>query len=64
MVGLKINFEKSEVLLVGGDNETAIKYANLFNCQSGFFPLRYLGVPIVVNRLHVVDWDKMEEKRS
>jgi hypothetical protein len=37
MAGLKINFEKSEVLLVGGDNEVAVRYANLFNYQIGFF---------------------------
>jgi hypothetical protein len=37
MAGLKINFEKSEVLLVGGDNEKAVRYADLFNCQIGFF---------------------------
>jgi hypothetical protein len=32
MAGLKINFEKSEVLVVGGDNEIALSYAYLFNC--------------------------------
>jgi hypothetical protein len=36
MAGLKINFEKCEVLLVGGDNELAVSYANLFNCQIDF----------------------------
>jgi hypothetical protein len=65
MSGLKINFEKSEIILIGGDNELAVRYAELFNCQIGFFPLRYLGVPIVApSRLHVVDWAKMEEKSA
>jgi hypothetical protein len=27
MPGLKINFEKSEVLLIGGDNSTIVRYA-------------------------------------
>jgi hypothetical protein len=62
MSGLKINFEKSEVLLVGGDNNLALEYADLFNCQVSFFPIRYLGVPISASRLHVADWAKMEEK--
>jgi hypothetical protein len=62
MDGLKINFEKSKILLVGGDNELAVKYVDLFNCQVGMFPIRYLGVPIATSRLHVVDWARMEEK--
>jgi hypothetical protein len=62
MAGLKINFEKSEVLLIGGDNNLALEYADIFNCQSGLFPLRYLGVPISPRRLRVIDWAKLEEK--
>jgi hypothetical protein len=53
--GLKINFDKSEILLVGGDDNKAIAYADLFNCEIGMFPLKYLGVPISSGRLHVVD---------
>lgn len=62
MAGLKINFEKSEVLVIGGDNNTASAYANIFNCQIGTFPSKYLGVPISASRLHVVDWNAMKEK--
>jgi hypothetical protein len=36
MTGLKINFEKSEIILIGGDNELAVRYAELFHCQIGF----------------------------
>jgi hypothetical protein len=36
MSGLKINFEKSEIILIGGDNELAVRYAELFNYQIGF----------------------------
>jgi hypothetical protein len=45
MFGLKINFEKSETVLVGGDNNTALEYADLFNCQITLFPIKYLGGP-------------------
>jgi hypothetical protein len=31
MVGLKINFEKSELLLIKGDNDMALTYADIFN---------------------------------
>jgi hypothetical protein len=64
MSGLKINFEKSEVLLIGGDNNLALEYADIFNCQIRLFPLRYLGVPISARRLRVIDWAKLEEKST
>jgi hypothetical protein len=60
--GLKINFDKSEIILVGGDNRLTSLYAELFNCQIGLFPIKYLGVPISASRLHIVDWIKLEEK--
>jgi hypothetical protein len=62
MSRLKINFEKIEVLLIGGDNDLALKYAEICNCQIGMFPLRYLGVSISARRLRVVDWANLEEK--
>jgi hypothetical protein len=62
MAGLKINFEKSEIMMVSGDNNVTLIYANYFNCQIGLFPLKYLGVSIAASRLDVVDWAKMEEK--
>jgi hypothetical protein len=65
MSGLKINFEKSEVILIGGDNRLASEgseYVEIFNCQVGLFPIKYLGVPISPSRLHVIDWTKLEEK--
>jgi hypothetical protein len=46
----------------GGDNNLAIEYADVFNCQIGFLPMEYLGVPISAGRLHVADWKRLEEK--
>jgi hypothetical protein len=62
--GLKINFDKSEVLLIGGDNDISLQYAEIFNCNISLFPLRYLGVPISAGRLHVIDSIKLEEKAT
>jgi len=62
MSGLKINFGKSEVILVNGDNDTQILYADLFNCQAGLFPIKYLGVPVGPGRLHIKDWVPLQEK--
>ena len=65
---LKINFSKSEVLLINGDEEKYMQYAELFNCQMGRFPIKYLGVPVSPSKLHVCDWapliDKNEKKLS
>jgi hypothetical protein len=55
MSGLKINFEKSELLLIGGDNNLACDYAKIFNCQISLFPVKYLGVPISTSSLRVKD---------
>jgi hypothetical protein len=38
MAGFKINFKKSEVVLIGGDNDLAVQYAEFFNCQIDIFP--------------------------
>jgi hypothetical protein len=64
MSGLKINFDKSEILLIGADNNLVIAYAELFNCRIGSFSLQYLGVPISAGMLHVIDWAKLEEKSA
>jgi hypothetical protein len=62
MSDLKINFDKSEVLTIGGDNTTTVAYADIFTCQISMFSLKYLGVPISARRLRVIDWCKLEEK--
>jgi hypothetical protein len=43
MSGLKINFSKSEVITIHGDDQLDMLYADLFNCQIGRFPLKIPG---------------------
>lgn len=62
MSGLKINFEKSEVFCVGGDDNILNTYADMFNCQIGHFPMKYLGVPISCTGLRNIDWLFLDEK--
>ena len=45
MAGLKINFHKSEVITINDEENLASKYAEIFNCQMGTFPIKYLGFP-------------------
>jgi hypothetical protein len=60
MAGLKINFAKSEVLTINGCDELEIQYAEIFNCQTGSFRIKYLGVPDSPSRLHVIDWEPLK----
>ena len=64
MSGLKINFTKSEVIMINGDSNLESQYADLFDCQIGHFPIKYLGVPVSTCRLHVKDWTMLEERNE
>jgi hypothetical protein len=64
MSGLKINFSKSEVILINGDNDLCLQYAELFDCQVGDFPIKYLGVPVSPSRLYIRDWAQLEERNE
>ena len=46
MLGLKINYHKSEVYVLGVEKEVAISVANMLNCKSGQLPMTYLGIDI------------------
>lgn len=62
MSGLKINFLKSEILCVGGDDNVLASYADLFNCQIGHFPMKYLGVSVSYSTLRSLDWSFVDDK--
>jgi len=64
MSGLKINFNKSEVIVINDDNSLGSVYADLFNCQLGSFPIKYLGVPVSPSRLHLSDWAPLIDKSN
>src|SRR3989337_3062822 len=60
--GLKINFHKSELFCFGEAAEVAPDYAEIFGCQLGQFPIRYLGIPIHYRRLTTAEWKHVEER--
>jgi hypothetical protein len=62
MSGLKINFSKSEVIMVSQDESRSLEFSNMFNCATGKWPIKYLGVPVAGSRLHVADWLPICEK--
>jgi hypothetical protein len=51
MSGLRINYNKSEVFVVGADNQHAVMVIGKFNCKLGELPMKYLGIPIDKDRL-------------
>jgi hypothetical protein len=49
--GMKINFDKSNLMVVGLDEEETSLFAMLFYCKVGDFPFTYLGIPLHYNKL-------------
>lgn len=64
MAGLKINFYKSEVIVINDKENLVEIYVGIFNCQIGSFPIKYLGAPVSPNRLHLSDWLPLLEKTA
>lgn len=62
MCGLKVNYQKSEIFTVGGDENVIKTYANMFNCDIGKFPIKYLGMPVSYTALKNSDWEFIVEK--
>jgi hypothetical protein len=46
MSGMKINYHKSEIYVLEGDQQRREVIARQLNCKLGKFPMIYLGVPI------------------
>lgn len=62
MSGLRINFHKSEVLILGKSTEEQTRIANRLNCKLGSFPLSYLGLPVSDRALTAADWNPLTAK--
>jgi hypothetical protein len=62
MASLKINFSNNEIVMINDGEDLALAYAETFNCQIGYFSIKYLGVPASPSRLHVADWLPLLEK--
>jgi len=60
--GMKINFEKSNVLMLGLDEERCNHFASLFCCPVDCFPFTYLGVPLHHAKLRRIDIQPVVDK--
>ena len=56
MSGLKINYHKSEVIVLNQPAEIQTRVARKLNCKLGKFPLSYLGLPISDSKLTKEQW--------
>jgi hypothetical protein len=62
MSGMKINYDKSDMLIVGLDEDQANEFARLFCCKRRDFPIKYLGVPLHYNKLTRKDLQPVVDK--
>jgi hypothetical protein len=56
MSSLKINYHKSEVMVMGQPGDEQIRVANKLNCKLGSFPFLNLGLPISDRKLRIEQW--------
>lgn len=62
MTGLRINYDKSSLILLEGEEQFATELANLLGCKVERLPFKYLGIPIKVTRLSKQDVAPVIEK--
>jgi hypothetical protein len=55
--GLKINFLKSEVIVLGVPPSEQARVAQALQCKEGKFPFTYLGFPMSDRTLTMADWE-------
>jgi hypothetical protein len=53
--GMKINFHKSEVIVMGVDAEEEARVARILNCKQGKFSFTYLGFTMFEHKLSISD---------
>jgi hypothetical protein len=58
--GIKINFHKSEIFCFGKAKEEEEQYKQLFGCESGSLPFRYLRIPIHYKKLKNSEWNPVK----
>lgn len=62
LLGLKVNFHKSELYCYGKSREYESEQAQLFGCNTGSTPFKYIGIPMHQRKLSNTNWNIIEEK--
>lgn len=62
MSRLKINFDKSEAMVLGCDREDQLRAAHMMNCKLRSLPIKYLGMLVSNKVVRVEDFDLVVDK--
>jgi len=62
LLGLKINYHKSEVILFGFSQEEKERKANMLNCRLGALPIKYIGIAVSDRFLGIPAFQGLAEK--
>jgi hypothetical protein len=62
MSGMKINYDKSDLLTIGLEEDEANCFAQIFCCKKSEFPIKYLGVPLHFTKLRKEDLQPVIDK--
>ena len=61
LLGLKVNFFKSELIGVRVGDDNIKMLADLFGCKVGQFPVSYLGMPLCLGHPKMEVWRPVVE---
>jgi hypothetical protein len=62
LLGLKINFHKSEIYCFGDTKNMENEYMEMFRCNTGIFRIRYLGILVHYRKLSNNDWLRVQDR--
>ena len=62
MFGMKISYDKSDLLTIGMSEDSINAFAKLFCCKKSEFPIMYLGVPLHYSKLNRADLQPVIDK--
>lgn len=62
MSGMKINYDKSDLITIGINEDRTNYFAKPFCCNRSNFPIKYLGVPLHHSKLRKIDLQPVIDK--
>jgi hypothetical protein len=62
VLGLKINYHKSDIFGCGHASNVKDQYQLLFGCRNWGYPFKYLGISMHYRKLNNCDWKIVEAK--